>query len=298
MKKTLRNFLRYIPLLAPIPEAYAVGIAIQRELDWFEPVIWVAALIVAGTGFWGVQVMNAMAEFNATLYQDEKKMKLTLPTWKAGLVLSIWFIGVTLLTVFLDAVPFLHDWTPLGLVVIGFSASYLFSLSNLHATREEERAAYRQKKQADSEAARNQRKADKQAAKQQAQVLASKKQEIAQKMHDRGVKVQVKKGAKLSDELLLLKWAIYPTHTPTEMANQLMDDGDVEKITRQAVSGRLKKMIKDGLVVVDSSGRVVEVINSGENDATRSSDGADDIVLGSAGGVGEKMTVESEAGES
>lgn len=254
------RMIRYLPMLAPITEGYAIYNAIGRELDWHPFFVLVAALTVALTGFWGVQVMNAMSEFNATLRKQEQAEFVRLPTWKAVSILAVWFSGVTLLTVFLDVWPVLRDWTPLGLVVIGFSAAYLFSLSNLCETREQERVAYRQKLARQKEESASERKNQRNQRKAHRQEIATKKQEIRARLQGKGVALQEKSGSKLTDAMLLLEWSIDPGLTPTRMAQKLMEDGTVESVTRQAIEGRLKSMIQKGLVIRTQDGLVHEVI--------------------------------------
>lgn len=265
----MNKYFIYITFLGPLVESYAVFRAMDAEMDWNPVFVYIAAALVALTGFWGVQVMNAMAEFNATMRAGEKQFKWNLPTWKAIVVLGIWFTGVTLLTVFLDVSPAMKEWTPLGLVVIGFSASYLFSLSNLHATNVEEREAHRQSVQKNKQDAAEEKKAERKARKERAQVVASKKQEVTQLMKEKGVALQPKGNGKISDELLLVYWEMDPTLTPTAMAKRLVEDGAVNKITRQAISGRLDGMVKRGLVVVQD-GRVVTYAQVGEGSGAES----------------------------
>lgn len=259
MKLNFSKVIRYLPLLAPLPEGYAVYLSM--EIMHWNPIFRVtAAVIVAGTGFWGVQVMNAMAEFNATLRKSDEKEISKLPTWKAMLVLAIWLTGVTLLTVFLDVSPVLQVWTPLGLVVVGFSAAYLFSLSNLHETRSQERVAYRQKVERKKEADDQEKKAERKKRKEHQQALATKKQEIRARLGQDGTRVQGKKGGKLNDETLILYWVDDPTLTSEQMAAKLIEDGVVESISRQAIDQRTKKMIEKGLIFKTPSGEIRERI--------------------------------------
>lgn len=259
MKVSIAKYIRYLPLLAPLPEGYAVFLA-MGVLNWNPVFQVISAVIVAGTGFWGVQVMNNMAEFNATLKKKEQSEFKRLPTWKAVLILAVWFTGVVLLTVFLDVSPTLQTWTPIAIVVIGFSAAYLYNLSNLHATNASELTAYRQKeakkKEDNATETKNKRK-ERQARRQE---IATKKQEISARLQGKGVAVQEKSGSKLTDAMLLLEWSINPALTPTQMAKKLIDDGTVDSVTRQAIEGRLKNMIKKGLVIRTHDGLVREVI--------------------------------------
>jgi hypothetical protein len=97
--------------------------------------------------------------------------------------------------------------------------------------------------------------------KEQDKELASMKQAIATRMQETGTRKIEKSGSKLSDELLLLNWAWNPKLTPTEMSKHLWLKNKI-KVSRQAISQRLDKLIEQGLVVKTDDGRVVEVISA------------------------------------
>jgi len=268
----LNSLLKYLPLLAPIPEGYAVGLAIARELNWHWSVVVIAAVIVAGTGFWGVQVYNRMSEFNATLARDERQ-DFHAPARNSLLVLAIWFMGVAALTVLLDIYPILRALTPLGLVVIGFSAAYLFSLSNIQGEREQARAEYRIEKRKSKEDARNLRQQERKDKKVQAQVLETIRQQVSARVNtvqgtQGAARVRrVKSGSKLSEEMLLFHWAVNPYLTDSEMVSALWDDGRGVDVSRQAVGQRRAVMVKRGIIRQDPDGRVVELIGQGADPA-------------------------------
>lgn len=271
MKKiNLSKGLQYLPLLAPLPEGYAVTLAILREMQDWHPVFAVlSGLIVAGTGFYGVQVMNRMAEFNATLFQDEIKLKMRVPTWKAWGVLAVWFSGVTGLTVFLDTVPVLKTLTPLGLVIIGFSASFLFSLSNILTTHEQERDKYRVTISNQKEIVRNEKKQARKDAQAKAQELAKIKQAMTSKLSAvqgaQGHRAAHKK-EKLPRESLLMEWAQNPYLTPTEMVEVLWKDGKGVKVTRQAISQKRDALVKEGIIALGPDGAVNLLLSSSAAD--------------------------------
>jgi hypothetical protein len=270
--------LKWLPLLAPLPEGYAVYLAIGRELTWHPFFTFIAGVVVALTGFYGVFVRTAMSEFNATLKKAEIPEVGRVQTWKADVVLGVWFAGVVMITVFLDTMPTLKTLTPVALVVIGFGSNYLYAMSNILHEHEQARDEYRVTKRKDLELARNQKeeerqdaKAARKAEKVKAQELATLRQEIAQKLHQtQGGKSPLrapKEGAKLSDEILLLEWMRDPYLTPTQMSRVLWDEGQGIKVTRQAISQRREQMIARGLIVLDSSGQVVQpiTVNVGMN---------------------------------
>jgi len=270
MKINFSKVIRYVLLLTPVPEGYAIYLAME-VMNWHPFFRVVAAVIVASAGFWGVMIMNDLSEYNATLHKGEDKEIGTLPTWKAMMVLGVWFSGVTILTVFLDVFPVLQVWAPLGIVVVGFSAAFLASLRNLHETRTQEREAYRQKLEnkkeedaAEKKAERKERKEleqrERKERKEREQAIAKKKQEIGARMEQSGIRKQGKNGGKLNDATLLLYWSMDPTLTSGQMRNRLIEDGVVDDVSRQAIDQRTKKMIEKGLIIKTASGEVREVI--------------------------------------
>lgn len=271
MKKiNLSKGLQYLPLLAPLPEGYAVTLAILREMrDWHPVFAVLSGLIVAGTGFYGVQVMNRMAEFNATLFQDEIKLKMRVPTWKAGIILAVWFTGVVGLTVFLDTVPILTILTPVGIVVVGFSASFLFSLSNILSTHEQERDKYRVTISNQKEIARNEKKQARQKEQAEAQERAKIKQALTSKLsmvQDAQGHRSAHKKEKLPRELLLMEWAQNPYLTPTEMVDVLWKEGKGVKVTREAIRQKREKLIKEGIISLGPDGAVNLLLSSSAAD--------------------------------
>ena len=274
MKKfTLGNVLKWLPLLAPLPEGYAVGLAIARELQWHISFVFISACVVALTGFYGVYVRTQMSEFNATLKKDEVREIGKVQTWKADLILGIWFVGVVMITVFLDTLPTLKTLTPVALVVIGFGSNYLYAMSNILQEHQEARDDYRVTKRKDEEIARNKREEERKEAKEErkaekvrAQELATMKQAITQRIHEaqagKPSLLPQKEGTKLSDEILLLEWMTNPYLTPTGMKKVLWRDGAGIEVSHQAIGQRRDKMIKRGLIVIEPDGRVVQPITS------------------------------------
>lgn len=275
MKKfNVGMWLKWLPLLAPLPEGYAVYLAIGRELGWHPVFVFIAGAVVALTGFYGVYVRTAMSEFNATLRKDEVREVGKVQTWKADLILAVWFAGVVMITVFLDTVPTLKTLTPVALVVISFGSNYLYALSNILQEHKEARATYRVTEENKKQAARNKKeeerleaKAERKQAKIKAQQLATMRQAISEKMQSTEAGKQslhhAKSGSKLSDEMLLLEWAGSPYLTPTEMEKRLWDEGRGIKVSRQAISQRRDKMVERGLIVIEADGRIVQPIFPG-----------------------------------
>jgi hypothetical protein len=255
-------FLKFLPLLAPLPEGYAVGMAIWKYLDWHPAIVGVAALIVAGTGFYGVQVANRMSEFNTTLFQDERKQNLQVPTAKAWGVLAVWFIGVVALTIFLETVPMLRTLTPLGLVVVGFAASYLFSLSNILDEHVQLRDQQRIGKSKQIAKEREEKKAERKERQQQAQAMQSLKQAMVQKMSAvQGVQGRRRstRAEKLPREILLMEWARDPYLTPTEMVG-VLKSGHKISVTREAIRQKREAMMREGILALGADGAVVQLL--------------------------------------
>lgn len=272
MKKfEIGKWLKWLPLLAPLPEGYAVYLAIGRELNWHPVFVFISGAVVALTGFYGVHVRTQMSEFNATLKKDELREVGTVQTWKADGILLVWFMGVVMITVFLDTIPTLKTLTPVALVVIGFGSNYLYAMSNILDRHIELREQYRVTKKQDEEIARNKKEDERKDAKEKrkaekarAQQLATMKQAITQKIQEvQGSKQALhaqKSNSKLSDEILLLHWAGNPYLTPTAMVGVLWDEGRGIKVTRQAISQRRDAMVGRGLIVIEADGRIVQPI--------------------------------------
>lgn len=193
MKLNLNQLWKVLSLLVPVPEGYAVGIAIWRVLNWDIRIVVVSSIIVALTGFLAIDITNRMSEFNDTLSEEEKNLKMQAPTWRGLVVLAIWFAGVTLLTVFLEVVPGLATWTPLGLVVVGSSAAWLRSINKGQDAREESRELFRAERKQESskqeeqarkleEEKRNERKAARKARQEARNREATIKQAIAARL--------------------------------------------------------------------------------------------------------------------
>lgn len=260
----MNKLLKYLPMLAPLPEGYAVGVAIWQHLNWHPAIVVIAALIVAGTGFYGVQVANRMSEFNASLFREEVKENLRVPTGKAWAVLGVWFAGVIALTVFLETVPILRTLTPVGLVVVGFAASFLFSLSNIVDEHIQARDKMRIDRKEAKEREREEAKVERKERQRRAQELQTVKQAITQKLSTlqgaqgrrRGTRTE-----KLPRELLLTEWAHDPYLTPTQMAAVLKETHQIS-VTREAIRQKREAMIKERIIEIAQDGAVVLLVVS------------------------------------
>jgi hypothetical protein len=251
---------KYLPLLAPIPEGYAVGLAVARELKWNPLVVFVSALLVAGTGFYAIQTANRMSEFNATTKEKENKEIGYAPTWRALIVVGIWFTGVVALTLFLDVYPVIKTLAPIALVLIGFSAAWLGSINQEQTTREqardELRAQGRKKKEQSSEerkASRNARKAEGKKAATLRQAMASQLQALASDGKGK-MKVRMTRKGAVSDEQLLSAYIENPFVPSSELAERF-------NVSRQAIDQRRDALAEKGFVelVRNESGRVAQV---------------------------------------
>jgi biotin operon repressor len=283
------NLWKIVSLLVPVPEAYAVGMAINDVLHWWIGVVIISSAIVALTGFLAIDTTNRMSEYNDTLYANERQDKMHAPTWRGFMVLAIWFVGVMLLTVFLKVSPILATWTPLGLVVVGSSAAWLRSINMGQEAREQMRAQAREQAEqarldameADRQArelARNERKASRKARQEEARKQASARQAIsaslqaknasgkalaeghgdkkldANRLESDGMKSGTRRGAAISDEQLILEYQMDPTVSSSELASKL-------GVSRQAIDQRRDRLADAGLLDItrDARGRVMSV---------------------------------------
>lgn len=276
MKTIFSGLWKVLSLLVPIPEGYAVGLAIYDVLHWDLIVVWIASAIVALTGFLAIDVTNRMSEYNSALMDDEKQFKSS--TWRGVIVMVIWFTGVVLLTVFLKVVPVLATWTPLGLVVVGSSAAWLRSINKGQEAREQALTGFRaskadearkEKEQAehDKQEARNLRREARKARQAEKVHLASVKQAISATLQ---ASARSKSGADgvpggtnkregtrksaVSDEQLILEYQNSPYVTSRELAEKF-------KVKRQAIDQRRDALAKAGIlkVVRYENGRVERV---------------------------------------
>lgn len=276
MKLNLNYLWKVLSMLVPIPEGYAVGVAILETLHWHISVVVVSSVIVAFTGFLAIDVTNRMSEFNNTLAGNEKQF--TAPTWRGLIVMLIWFGGVMLLTVFLKVSPILATWTPLGLVVVGSSAAWLRSINIGQEARERQLSEFRGKQAEDlrkekeareleRQETRKQRREARKARAMEENRIASMKQAISAQLQ---AKASSKKGAAevsgdpakragtrksaVTDEQLILEYQNSPYVTSGELAKKF-------GVSRQAIDQKRDALSRDGLlkVVRHENGRVERV---------------------------------------
>jgi len=142
------KLLDTLPLLAPIPTAWAIGAAMDRELNWPDPVTVIAAIGIETAGFVAADTAAKYYEFNRTSKTGETKS----PAWMAYTALGL-YVVVTL------GMTYLYE--PLAMIFPGLSAVgfWLFVLRKDHQTRLSQREADRAAAKAEDEQLRAERKA-------------------------------------------------------------------------------------------------------------------------------------------
>lgn len=163
----MKKILNLLPLIAPFPEGYAVYAALVSDLGWPPIVASLAALVVALTGFFALQVAGVMAEHNHGLKKSEQEFHADMKA--PYLAVAIWFIGSSLLILFLDA-EIVKSAAPIALVIVGGSGSYIGSLHYAQERRAADLKEYRSQQKHEREQAA----AERRAAKQQAAAGSSK----------------------------------------------------------------------------------------------------------------------------
>jgi len=163
----MKKLLNALPLIAPFPEGYAVFAALVSKLNWPPAVAALAALVVALTGFFALQVAGIMAEHNHGLKKSEQEFRADMKA--PYLAVVIWFVGSSLLILFLDA-EIVKAAAPIALVIVGGSGSYIGSLHYAQERRAVDLKEHRSEQQQE----RKQAAAERRAAKQQPAAASSK----------------------------------------------------------------------------------------------------------------------------
>jgi hypothetical protein len=148
------KLLDTLPLIAPIPTAWAIGAAVDRQLNWPDPVTVIAAIGIEAAGFVAADTAAKYYEFNRTAEGGETKA----PAWMAYTALGL-YVCVTL------GLTYLYE--PLAMVFPGLSAVgfWLFVLRKDQQARLSQRVADRATAKAEAERTKAERKAERAAAK-------------------------------------------------------------------------------------------------------------------------------------
>lgn len=131
------KILQIIPLFAPVPTAWMIGVSTVEKMHFPEPVAVITALTVEGLGFVSINTANEMREFNRHLNGVELKQKMQAPTWQAYGVAGLYLATATMMTVVLHISPALTTYAPLPFIVMTAAGGWLFALRKEHADRVE-----------------------------------------------------------------------------------------------------------------------------------------------------------------
>jgi len=131
------RILQAIPLMAPVPTAWMIGVATQTIMGFPWPVSLISALTVEGLGFVSINTANDMREFNRHLNGVELKQKMQAPVWQAYGVAGLYLITATLMTVVLHIAPSLEVFAPLPFIVMTAAGGWLYALRKEHSARVE-----------------------------------------------------------------------------------------------------------------------------------------------------------------
>jgi len=124
-----------IPLMAPVPTAWMIGISTVNLMAFPLPVAVITALTVEGVGFVSINTANEMREFNRHLNGAELKQKMQAPTWQAYGVSGLYLTTATLMTVILHIVPDAVRFAPLPFIAMTAAGGWLWALRREHADR-------------------------------------------------------------------------------------------------------------------------------------------------------------------
>ena len=138
------RILQYIPLLAPVPTAWMIGVATRTIMEFPLPVSLASAITVEGLGFVSINTANEMREFNRHLNAIEVKQKMQAPVWQAYGVAGLYIVTATLMTVVLHIAPGMAVYAPLPFIVMTVAGGWLYSLRKEHSDRKEKWEAGRQ----------------------------------------------------------------------------------------------------------------------------------------------------------
>jgi len=117
-----------IPLMAPVPTAWMIGVSTFTLMDYPLPVAVISALTVEGIGFVAINTANEMREFNRHLNIIELKQKMQAPTGQAYGVTGLYLATATLMTVVLHIVPTLTQYAPLPFILMTAAGGWLWAL--------------------------------------------------------------------------------------------------------------------------------------------------------------------------
>ncbi len=133
------------PWLSTFPTAWAISLAIVRQLGW---PAWVAAIV--GVSVETLGVASAATALELWSYQRSKrKLDPGAPVWLGIVMVLLYFAGVVLLSVVLDNNPMLAVFPILSLVAVGnlaLRSDHASRLNKIASEREEMRALREQRR--------------------------------------------------------------------------------------------------------------------------------------------------------
>jgi hypothetical protein len=264
--KLENQILKYLPLLAPVPTAWLVGVATYTVLHFPVPVAFIAAVIIEGLGFVAINTAIQMREFNSRLTADEVKQKMHAPVGQAYAATVLYILVAAAMTVLLHVFPGLVAWASIPFILMTVAGAWLYALRADFDELVKERDAGRAKIKQEKADAKEQRKMAKQqgvqpASKQQVQV-AGKGSKLQGASSKQGEQLARKPGRlqpatskqPVQDEALLAHWSVNPKASDEEVAEQFGK-------SRQAIQQRRNKLINRGEIRMTDKGIEIVGIN-------------------------------------
>jgi hypothetical protein len=245
--------LQYLPLLAPVPTAWMVGVATATVLHFPLPIAIVSSLIIEGLGFVAVNTAMQMRDFNQRLSATEKTQKMQVPVAQAYAATALYIVVALAMTVMLHVFPQMVVYAPVPFIIMGVAGAWMYALRADFAAKVQERDTGR--------AQAKQTRADKKQASKAVAGASTDKQgvQVARKLQVQGRQV-ARKADKLQvqaskqpvqDEALLVIWRDKPKASDRQVAEQF-------GTSRQAIQQRREKMVKQGAIRMGNDG--VEII--------------------------------------
>ena len=140
------RILQYLPLLAPVPTAWMVGVATTDVMHFPLPVAITSALVIEGLGFVAVNTAIQMRDFNHHLNATEQKF--VMPVRQAYLATGLYVVVALVMTVLLHVFPLLVTYAPIPFVLMAVAGAWLYSLRADFSVKVAEREQGREKAKA------------------------------------------------------------------------------------------------------------------------------------------------------
>lgn len=137
------RILQYLPLLAPVPTAWMVGVATTDVMHFPLPVAITSALVIEGLGFVAINTAIQMRDFNHHLNVTEQKF--VMPVGQAYFATGLYMLVALVMTVLLHVFPLLVTYAPIPFVLMAVAGAWLYSLRADFAVKVQEREQGRAK---------------------------------------------------------------------------------------------------------------------------------------------------------